>query len=171
LSGALRVRIHRYKYEAKTGWSMIFGRLVVGWLEAHAAGDPPGLIVANPTFAGGGDPREGHTERIIRSAAIEDAEGLWRFDTAHSVPVIVKTGPTGKSAGQAAPAKRASAAELRRLLTIPDPSVTDGRKILVLDDVCTTGSQLDAIAGFLLEEGNASEVRGLVLARAPWRRP
>ena len=170
LSGALRVRIRRYKYLAKGGWSLIFGRLVVGWLEAHAIDDSPDLIVVNPTFTDAGDPRLGHTERIVSSAAIEDAEGRWPFDVAHPLPAIIKTGPTEKSAGRTASAKRASAAELRRLLEIPDPTVTAGRKILVFDDVCTTGSQLDAVADCLLGEGHAAEVRGLALARAPWRR-
>jgi predicted amidophosphoribosyltransferase len=165
LSGALRVKIHRYKYDGKTGWSLIFGRLLVGWLEAHTADDPPDLIVANPTFTRPDGPDIGHVERIIDSAAIEDAEERWAFD----VETVIKTGPTEKSAGRTAAAKRASAAELRRLLEIPDPAVTEGRKILVFDDVCTTGSQLNAVAECLLEEGNAARVRGLVLARAPWR--
>lgn len=169
LSGALRDRIHRYKYDGKTGWSLIFGRLVVGWLEAHAADDPPDLIVANPTFIGPGGPDFGHTERIIESAAIEDAGKRWAFDVENEDPAIIKTGPTTKSAGRTAEAKRASAAELRRLLAIPDPAVTAGCKILVFDDVCTTGSQLDAVADCLLNDGNAAQVRGLVLARAPWR--
>jgi predicted amidophosphoribosyltransferase len=169
LSGALRDRIHRYKYDGKTGWSLIFARLVVGWLEAHAAADPPDLIIANPTFTGPDHPYTGHTERIIESAAIEDVDERWPFDVVNERPAIIKTGPTEKSAGRTAAAKRASAAELRRVLEIPDSAVTDGRKILVFDDVCTTGSQLDAVAACLLDEGNASQVRGLVLARAPWR--
>ena len=169
LSGALRERIHRYKYDGKTGWSLIFGRLVVGWLEAHAADDPPDLIVANPTFLDAGSPRIGHIERIIESAATDDTEERWAFDIENEDPAIIKTGPTDKSAGRTATAKRASAARLRELLEIPDSSVTRGCKILVFDDVCTTGSQLDAVADCLLEEGNAAEVRGLVLARAPWR--
>jgi predicted amidophosphoribosyltransferase len=74
LSGALRDKIHRYKYEGKTGWSLIFARLVVGWLEAHAADDPPDLIIANPTFTSPDHPDTGHTERIIESAAIEDVD-------------------------------------------------------------------------------------------------
>lgn len=169
LSGALRVRIHRYKYDEKVGWSLIFGRLLVGWLEAHSADDPPDLIVANPTFTGPDGPDIGHVERIIKSAAIEDAEERWAFDAVNEVPAIIKTGPTEKSAGRTAAAKRTSAAELRRLLEVPNHAVTEGRKILVFDDVCTTGSQLDAVADCLLEEGNAAQVRGLVLARAPWR--
>lgn len=169
LSGALRHRIHRYKYEGRIGWSLIFGRLLVGWLQAHATASAPDLIIANPTFLGSGGPDIGHTERIIESAAIEDVEERWPFDVENENPAIIKTGPTEKSAGRTATAKRASAAGLRQLLEIPDPHVTAGRKILVFDDVCTTGSQLDAVADCLLREGNASQVRGLVLARAPWR--
>lgn len=141
----------------------------MGWLEAHATASPPDLIVANPTFLPSGGPDTGHTERIIESAAIEDVEERWPFDVGNEKPAIIKTGPTEKSAGRTAAAKRASAAELRQLLEIPDPRVTAGQKILIFDDVCTTGSQLDAVAGCLLEEGNATQVRGLVLARAPWR--
>jgi hypothetical protein len=48
------------KYDGKTGWSLIFGRLLVGWLEARAGGDPPDLIVADPTYTGPGGPAVGH---------------------------------------------------------------------------------------------------------------
>lgn len=65
LSGALRTRIHWYKYDGRSAWALISGRLVVGWLEAHAAADPPDLIVANPTFVAPGIPGAGHVEHII----------------------------------------------------------------------------------------------------------
>lgn len=169
LSGALQIRIHRYKYEGMTGWSLIFGRLLVGWLEAHFADDAPDLIVANPTFIGPGDPTTGHIERIIKSAAVEDVERRWAFDVDTPEAAIIKTSETEKSAGRTAAAKRASAERLRRVLEIPNPSFTEGRSILVFDDVCTTGSQLDAVADCLVEDGGAAQVRGIVLARAPWR--
>jgi len=35
-SGPLQEKIQSYKYDGKVGWSLIFGRLVVGWLEALA---------------------------------------------------------------------------------------------------------------------------------------
>lgn len=169
LSGALQRKIHRYKYDGKVGWALIFGRLLVGWLEAHATQNPPDLIVANPTFTDPGGSNIGHTERIIEKAATADTEARWAFDVENETPAIIKLGPTEKSAGRTAAAKRASAAKLRRLLEIPDPAITEDRRILVFDDVCTTGSQLDTVAECLLDEGNAAEVRGLVLARAPWR--
>jgi predicted amidophosphoribosyltransferase len=43
------------------------------------------------------------------------------------------------------------------------------KSVQLIDDVCTTGSQLDAVVGCLLEQGEAARVEGVVLARAPWR--
>lgn len=168
LSGECREQILRYKYQGKSGWSLIFGRLVVGWLEGHAIDDRPDLIVANPTFRRPGDP-PGHTEAVLASAAVADYEQRWPFDVRSGKLAVLKTGPTGRSAGGGAPAKRKLAAELRQLLRVPDPAMTEGRRILVFDDVCTTGSQLNAVAGCLLTDGRAAEVSGLVLARQPWR--
>jgi predicted amidophosphoribosyltransferase len=32
-SGELRKKIHRYKYDGMSGWSLIFGRLLLAWLD------------------------------------------------------------------------------------------------------------------------------------------
>jgi predicted amidophosphoribosyltransferase len=167
-SGPIQDKIQSYKYEGKFGWSLIFGRLVVGWLEAHADKDPPDLIVANPTYVGPGQPSPGHIETIIRAAATADYDGRWPFDM-QSPAAIIKTQATERSAGRSFHEKRIAAAALREVLKIPDATRTAGRRILVFDDVCTTGSQLDAVADCLLSEGRAARVRGLALARAPWR--
>jgi predicted amidophosphoribosyltransferase len=167
-SGALQDKIHSYKYEGKTGWSLIFGRLLVGWLEAYAEGDPPDLIVANPTYIGPGQPGPGHVEGVIRSAAVADYDGRWAFD-ASAPAAITKTKPTDKSAGKSLAEKRAVAAALRQVLDVPDPARTRGQDILVFDDVCTTGYQLNAVADCLLDQGQAARVRALALARAPWQ--
>ena len=41
--------------------------------------------------------------------------------------------------------------------------------MLIYDDVATTGTQLDAVAGCLLDQGAAARVEAVVLARAQWR--
>jgi predicted amidophosphoribosyltransferase len=166
-SGALRAAIHRYKYEGKIGWSLIFARLLIGWLRRHTAEDPPEIIVANPTFLEPGVD-VGHTERILRAAEREDALRRWPFD-AENPAVLVKMWETPKSAGNSAAAKRAAAEELRRALAITDRSRVVGRRVLVYDDICTTGSQLDAVAGHLMDQGGARTVSAVVLARAKWR--
>jgi len=167
-SGSLRNKILRYKYDGMWGWSLIFGRLLLAWLNRNERDDPPDLIVANPTFAPSSDVWLGHTERVIDAAATEDVLSEWPFDTADP-PAIIKTAATEKSARNVASAKRAAAAELRAALVIPDRSRVEARRILVYDDVCTTGSQLNAVAACLIEDGGAASVEGIVLARAPWR--
>jgi predicted amidophosphoribosyltransferase len=86
-----------------------------------------------------------------------------------SPAAVVKTRPTLKSADAQAWSKRATGNELRSSLRVPDPARTTGQFVLVFDDVCTTGRQLDAIADCLLSEGKAQRVEGVVLARALWR--
>ena len=167
-SGPLRRIIYDYKYEGATGWSGVFGRLVLGWLELQAREQPPDLIVANPTFTGPGGRPFAHTEAVLWKAAAEDRSARWAFDLDWPL-AIVKVGATAPSASETADGKLAAARELRDALRIPDVSRIEGRRILVYDDVCTTGSQLDMVAACLLDEGRAAEVQGLVLARAPCR--
>jgi predicted amidophosphoribosyltransferase len=167
-TGALRTVINNYKYEDAKGWSLIFGRLVLGWLEEHAEETPPDLIVANPTYTGMDGRDFGHTELVLETAAREDVQRRWPFDL-RSPRAIIKVRSTSKSASATAAAKRAAAAQLRTALQVPDPTYTAGRRILVYDDVCTTASQLNAVADCLLQAGRAAYVEALVLARAPWR--
>lgn len=167
-SGELQTAIKTYKYNGKRGWSLIFGRLLVAWLDQNSRDSPPDLIIANPTFISAGSAAFGHTETVIEAAAIEDVLGEWPFDVEEPLSLL-KVGATSKSADANASARRAAAAELPNVLQLPDSSRVQGRRILVYDDVCTTGSQLDAVARYLINEGNAAEVSGIVLARAPWR--
>jgi predicted amidophosphoribosyltransferase len=169
-SGDLRNKIIGYKYEGRRHWAPIFGRLLVGWLEDNAAQQaPPDLIVANPTYVGAGGSDFPHTETVLAAAEREDPLRRWAFDVGDP-RAIVKTGPTQqKSAGKTAADKRAAARELPALLQVIDRSRIAGRRILVYDDVCTTGSQLDAVAGVLIDQGGAASVEGIVLARTPWR--
>jgi len=167
-SGPLRSVIISYKYRGTRSWSVVFGRLLLAWLEETMAGDPPGLIVVNPGYSGPGGDDFAHAEAVLAEAARADARKRWPFDTV-SPAAVVKTRPTFKSADAQAWSKRATGTELRSALRVPDAARTAGRYILIFDDVCTTGTQLDAVAGCLLDEGKALRVEGVVLARAPWR--
>jgi predicted amidophosphoribosyltransferase len=161
-SGPLRQVLYDYKFRGVHGWALILGRLVLGWLAAHAGESPPDLIVANPGWPGPSRSSFLHAESVLATAAAEN-DG-WPF----AAGVIVKSGPSARSADAPADAKRAIGRELRSLLQVPDPARTAGRRILVFDDICTTGRQLDAVAGCLLDEGGAARVDGLVLARVRW---
>ena len=109
-----------------------------------------------------------HTEAVLIAAAQADRGGCWAFD-AGTLAAIIKTGPTSQSADAQAWSKRAIGYELRAALKVTEPARTAGKFVLIYDDVCTTGTQLDAAAGRLLDQGGASRVEGVVLARAPWR--
>ncbi len=166
--GPLRQAINNYKYRGARDWSVVFGRLLLAWLGEQMAEEPPGLIVVNPSFVGAGGQLFAHTEAVLAQAARQDQAGRWKFDTA-SPAAITKTRPTLQSADSLAWSKRVSGADLRSALAVPDPSRTAGQHILVYDDLCTTGTQLDAVAACLLDVGGAARVEGIVLARALWR--
>jgi predicted amidophosphoribosyltransferase len=172
-AGPLRRVINDYKYRGTRYWAVVLGRLLLAWLDQTLTADQPDLIVANPSFAGPGGQLFAHTEAVLDAAAAEAAARpvaapSWRFDTA-SPRAIVKSAPTLVSADAEAWFKRASAADLRAVLSVPDRARTSARFVLVYDDICTTGGQLDAVADCLISEGGAARVEGVVLARAPWR--
>jgi predicted amidophosphoribosyltransferase len=167
-SGQLRRAINSYKYRGVAGWSAVFGCMLLAWLDANMAADPPDLIVANPSFVGPGGQDFAHAEAVLADAARADPGSRWPFDT-RTPAAILKTHPTAKSANAEAWSKRVAGYELRDALTVTAPDRTAGRFIVVYDDICTTGTQLNAVADCLIGQAGAARVEGLVLARAPWR--
>ncbi|MFD9458738.1 ComF family protein [Streptomyces sp. NPDC059985] len=158
--------VKAFKYDqGKAGWAVIFGRLIVGWMNNHAeemAGID--LVIGNPSAADR-KPLQ-HIEAIMVAAHAEDTTGRWPITTPDS-PVLVKLQETPKSAGEGArwsakmDAARAHAAALELQQSVR------GKRILLVDDVFTTGATFHTV-GKLLTEAGAAEVRGLVLARVPF---
>ena len=145
---------------------LIFARLLLGWLQRCLEPADIDLIVASPTYPGPPNRRFQHTEAVIDSAAVQDMRGVWPFDR-ETPRAIVATGQRSQSAGGTLGDKQAAAGELSRLLLVPDPARVEGRRVVVFDDVMTTGETLNVIAKALREAG-AREVSGIVLARQPW---
>lgn len=166
----LRTSLAALKYNGKTGWALIFGRLIVGWLEQHADEVADiSVIIANPS-APGRQPVQ-HTETIMKAARAEDPLARWPLsdpdDPSH--PVLVKIRPTARSAGYGWQAKMTAAREHADALELRGD--VKGKRILLIDDVFTTGAQFHTVARYLKNNCGAEEVRGLVLARAPFRPP
>ncbi|MCQ8836461.1 ComF family protein [Streptomyces malaysiensis] len=165
-SGALRDKIHKLKYEGKSGWAMIFGRLLVGWMERHPE-QMRGVdhVVGNPTHIGR-QPIQ-HIEAIMDAAYTEDVIRAFPLSPpgAHR---LIKGIETPRSANRTLDDKRAAATAHADALTwIGDTGDIEGSTILLVDDVFTSGSQLQHVALRLRATG-AADVRGLVLARVPW---
>ena len=164
---ALEHLINRYKYNGRTGWSLIFGRVLAGFLhdqrERFAEFD---LVTASPTYVGPGGRLFDHTGLVLEEAAALDQTGLV---SALDPPAIRKIGPTTPLAGEPwHERRRICDEELPPVLDVPDPALVDGRAILVYDDVFTDGLNLNAVAKKLREAG-AVQVSGVTLARQPWR--
>jgi predicted amidophosphoribosyltransferase len=163
-TGALRGAIDRYKVDGKIGWAWIFGRVLVGYLNAgHTVFGQYDAIIPSPTYVGEGGRSFDHIGHIIERAMIED-DGTWPFE----LGVIEKTGPTARFRGQTW-RRRLDIAnqELAPALRVARPDVVDGKKILVLDDVYTEGLTIRTVARTLKAAG-AREVSEIVLARQPF---
>ncbi|MBS1882114.1 MAG: ComF family protein [Actinobacteria bacterium] len=163
--GQMKWAISRFKYDGKTGWRLIFGRILVGYLDAH-----PDLfidydaIIPSPTYMGPDAPRSfDHTRLIVEAAEIEDPLS-WPF----AYDLILKKAATERFATKGAvkswrERKQIAEGPLREALRVPDPQAVAGRRILVFTD----GFTIREVARCLLEAG-AAEVSEVVLARQPF---
>jgi predicted amidophosphoribosyltransferase len=120
------------------------------------------LIVASPTFADARRHRVDHTQLMLDHA--EQMCPSWPWARG----IVRKSAPTPQLAGLRF-RDRALAAEgpLRRALEVIDRDRVAGRRVLVYDDVFTTGLTLREVA-LKLRAAGAIEVGGLALARRPY---
>lgn len=167
-TGELERAINLYKFREVKGWAWIFGRVLVGYLNANAAwASEYDLIVPSPTYVGADGRSFDHTGKVIERASIEDQDDRWPFQ---EEGIIVKTRKT--TAFHSVPRwqdrRRIAEEEIRAALHVPRPEVVRGRRVLVYDDVFTDGLTLREVARALKQAG-ASEVSEVVLARQPWR--
>lgn len=163
-TGPLRRAIDRYKVDGKRAWARIFGRVLLGYIGAHDAEfHGYDLIIPSPTYVGDGGRAFDHTALVIESAAFED-DGTWPFETG----VVQKSGATTPFRGKTWQRRYEIAElELRPALTLSDPDLVRGKRILVYDDVYTEGLTLREVARSLRDAG-AVEVSEVVLARQPY---
>lgn len=166
-TGAIERAIWRYKYEGAWGWKIIFGRLVVGFLDDTVQNfESFDLIIPSPTYVEEGGRREwDHTGAVIESAA--QLNSSWPFH-ASDPQLVIKTADTPTMAKKGFSDRRYIAEhQLRDALKVTDPGLVAGKRILVFDDVFTIGLTLREVARVLRVAG-ALEVCGLTLARQPW---
>lgn len=164
--------INRYKFNNAWGWALIFGRVLVGYLELERstfAGFD--LIIASPTFFE--DRPFNHTALVLEKAAAELGPGTrqWPFEYNSSDQTLVKTAATPRLSSSPSIQGRVKIATetIRGVLEVRHPERVSGRSILVYDDIFTTGNTLNEVARVLREGGGAERVCGISLCRQPFR--
>lgn len=95
----------------------------------------------------------------------EETAKLWGV---RAEPSLRKTRHTRAQSSLVDPARRA--ANVRGVYEVPHPERVKGRRFLLIDDVCTTGSTLSAAADALMDAG-AAQVACAVLAGGRRRGP
>jgi predicted amidophosphoribosyltransferase len=163
-NGGLRKAIVSYKYGADLRWARPFGSLLYGFLARHAAWfEEYAVICPVPSYLGPRARRAwGHVE--LMCAELGSLAGPeWPVQQ-----LVGKTVDTEPMSAKSQPVRRRIArTDLSGAFVATQTSVVEGRRVLVIDDVCASGETLLAVAGALRNAG-ALEVAGLVLARACW---
>jgi predicted amidophosphoribosyltransferase len=166
-SGPLRRAINSYKHDDRWGWAYIFGRVLVGYLDAEEESFREyDHIIPMPTYVGKGGRSRDHTAYVIERARVEDDSWPFRLD------LMRKTRSTPNLADlRGGFVARAHVAETQigPALEVLKPRAVRGKRILVFDDVFTAGLTLREVAHKLHLAG-ATMVSGVVLARQPFRR-
>lgn len=150
--GVLREALLSYKERGRHGLARPLGTLLAE-VVAGAAGSGPVLLIPVPATARAVRTRHGdHLARLTRHAAHRLRAAGWPVATARAVRALPRPDfATLDSAGRAAAA--ASAFRVRPRAAERLRTVAVGRRIILLDDIVTTGSTLAAIAGLLNDSG------------------
>lgn len=165
----LKAAISRYKYDGKWGWSLVFGRVLAGFLnENRKLIQKFDAIIPSPTYTGPGGRAFDHTQRILKEAARLD-DGTLPFSIQD--PLIAKVRATRSLASCKTWQERADVCslEIGPAMTITNGPAISGKRILVFDDVFTDGLNINTVASVLRAAG-CREVCQVTLAREPWKR-
>jgi predicted amidophosphoribosyltransferase len=164
--GALRKAIVAYKYGWDLRWARPFGALLYRFLARHETWfEEYAVICPVPQFLGPGARRPWAHVDLVCSEVSHLSGGAWPAER-----LVTKVFETDVMSAKGRPARRDLARRsLRQAFAVTDAGAVEGRRILLVDDVCVSGSTLLTVARALRRAG-ADEVAALVLARARWRR-
>ena len=154
-------KVLRRLKDGEVAWGIILARMLIGYLETHRKPSGVDIIIANPS-----NPGREHIELVFRQATEFYSGNRWNFDSAGD-PAITKEEETRKSAQQPLAIKKKVAKEHAEALELKHPDRIADKRVVVYDDICTTGHQLNEVARRLKDWG-ATQVYGIVLARHPW---
>ncbi len=154
----LRDAVMRYKFSGRRACADAFGQVLAGTVRFYLPGafDVISWVPVSPETL----KTRGYDQARLLAEAAAGALGK------RSVPVLEKT---GKNVPQSSLRGRE---ERRRnvegVYHVPDPAAVMGKRILLIDDILTTGATLEEAARTLRRAG-ASQVVAAVLCRTPLR--
>ena len=150
--GALMALIHRYKYQRCIHLAGVFATMVARTVRAHWAPDEIDLMVPVP-LSGRRMRRRGFNQawQLMKSFHRGKADRSLLHRVRRTVP---QTGLTRRERRQ----------NLAGAFAVRNPAALVGRRVMVVDDVMTTGATLNACAEALLAAG-AARVDAVTLAR------
>lgn len=151
-TGVLREGIHQFKYEGLRVLAVPFGELLCACWQAHPW--PADGIVPVPLH-----PRRvrerGYNQSLLLAEQLARGTGLTL-----EAKLLQRTRYTRPQVGLNAPERAQNVADAFACV-----APVTGRRLVLVDDVCTTGATLDACGAALKAQGAAS-VWALTLARA-----
>ncbi|MFM8717274.1 MAG: ComF family protein [Spartobacteria bacterium] len=153
--GAIRELIHRLKYHREIWIVSVLARILAhGLADERFSGEQFDAIVPVPL----------HSKRLREREFNQSALLAARLSRVTGIPVRDVLARSRYTGTQTALDRSERRQNLRNAFSLrKNASVTD-QNLLLIDDVLTTGSTLDACASVLLEQG-AESVRALTLAR------
>lgn len=160
----LRSAIHHYKYRAGTHLAAPLGRLLWQAFNTYFQPEDIDMVIPVPLH-----------HRRLRSRGFNQSSLLVRqwpaFGQANRdaiehpwirLGLLVRHRPTLPQTGLS---KAQRADNLRRAFSVPNGAILKGKRLLLVDDVLTTGATANACA-FVLKQAGAATVDVLTLARA-----
>jgi ComF family protein len=155
-SDPLREAIHQFKYQDLRSLAALLGKLMAeGWATLAPAGASVDVIVPVPLHAARQRQR-GYNQSALLARELGACLGRPVAEDS-----LVRTKATAPQVGLNAEERRANVCDAFRC-TGTDLS---GKRVLLVDDVCTTGSTLES-AGVALREAGTVSVWAYTLARA-----
>lgn len=152
--GEVRASIHRYKFKGRRGYAGVYGALVAQCIADHLAGEYD-LITWVPLSA-----RRRRKRGYDQAALLAGAAG--RMLNVEAVPTLGKKRDTPAQSGLKGEARRR--ANVLGAYDVLNSVQVSGRRVLLVDDVLTTGATLSECARVLRTAG-ATQVVCATLAR------
>lgn len=150
----VRSSILRFKFSGRTAYASVYARLMAKWVRDHMGGSE---IITWVPLSKKRCARRGYDQARLLAEELSKELGL---------PCVCLLRKSGDNAVQStlrdASARRAN---VLGMYEVTDPALGAGKKVLLVDDVVTTGATLSECAVTLLIRG-AEEVRAVTAARA-----